>query len=149
VHDARPQHAAYPAEIPDVVQQRVDERAAAVARRRVHDHPGRLVEHDEVGILEHDPEWQRLRLGAERDRLGDLDGVGLPAVHGCARPEGSRRSLDAAVLDQALDPGSRVLRQHAGKEAIETKAVLVGLHLHRSAAGFRAHTAASGSTPYV
>ena len=57
-----PQLAADAAQILDVVQQRVDERAAGCARRRVDDHPRRLVEHDDVRILVDDAERQRLRL---------------------------------------------------------------------------------------
>ena len=44
VHDARPQLAADAAQILDVMEQRVHQRAAAVARRRVHHHPRRLVD---------------------------------------------------------------------------------------------------------
>ena len=47
-------------------QQRVDQRAVRIAGRRVHDHPGRLVDHDQVRILEAD---------IERDRLRDRHGV--------------------------------------------------------------------------
>ena len=39
-----PQLAADAAQVVDVVEQRVDERAAGVAGRGVHDHPGRLVD---------------------------------------------------------------------------------------------------------
>ena len=60
--DARPQLAADAAQILDVVQQRVHQRARAVARRRMHDHARRLVEHDDVGVLVDDEERQRLRL---------------------------------------------------------------------------------------
>ena len=51
VHDARPLLAADAAQIVDMVEQRVDQRAARVAGRRVHDHAGRLVDDDEVGVL--------------------------------------------------------------------------------------------------
>ena len=60
VDDARPQLAADAAEIGDVVQQRVDERARGVTRAGMHDHARRLVDDDEVGILVEDLERQRL-----------------------------------------------------------------------------------------
>ena len=46
MHDARPLFAADAAQIVDVMEQRVDERAARVARGGMHDHPGRLVDDD-------------------------------------------------------------------------------------------------------
>ena len=48
VHDARPQLAADAAQIGEVMEQRVDERARRVARAGVHHHAGRLVQHGEV-----------------------------------------------------------------------------------------------------
>ena len=44
VHDPRAQLAADAAQIVHMVEQRVDQRAAGMPGRRVHDHPGRLVE---------------------------------------------------------------------------------------------------------
>ena len=38
------------------MNQGVDQGAARTARRRVHDHPGGLVHHDEVGVLPDDVE---------------------------------------------------------------------------------------------
>ena len=60
VHDARPQLAADAAEIRHVVEQRVDQRARRVAGGRVHDHPGRLVHDDDVGVLVEDGEREIL-----------------------------------------------------------------------------------------
>ena len=60
MHDARTQLAADAAEIGDVVEQRVDQRARVVARRRVHDHAGGLVHDDDVGVLVEDGERQIL-----------------------------------------------------------------------------------------
>src|SRR5580765_5275560 len=46
VDDSRPQHAADAAEVGDVVQQRIDERARGVTRAGMHDHARRLVDDD-------------------------------------------------------------------------------------------------------
>ena len=54
VNDARPLLAADAAEIVDVVQQRVDERAATVTGRRMHDHSRGLVDNEQVLVLEDD-----------------------------------------------------------------------------------------------
>ena len=59
--DARPRLAADAAQIRDVMEQRVDERARRVAGAGMHDHAGRLVQHGDVGVLVQDLERQRLR----------------------------------------------------------------------------------------
>ena len=46
---------------PQCAKQRVDERAVRVAGRRMHDHAGRLVDDDQMRILEADVERDRLR----------------------------------------------------------------------------------------
>ena len=74
VHDAGPLLAADAAQIVDVVEQRVDQRSARVAGRRMHDHAGRLVDDDEV----RDPGtgWAAAALPGRRrrvDRLGHVD----------------------------------------------------------------------------
>ena len=81
MHDAGPQLAADAAEILDVMEQRVDQRAAAMAGRRMDDHSGRLVEHDEVAVLEDDQERQRLGLRHGRGRRGNVDRVDLAGAH--------------------------------------------------------------------
>ena len=55
-------------------QQRVDERPLGIAGRRMHDHSGRLVDDDQMRILEADIERDRLRF-----RLG---GFGFRQPHG-------------------------------------------------------------------
>ena len=63
VHDARPPHAADARQaVAAMGDERVDERAARMPRRRMHDEPGRLVDHDEVVVLVDDRERDRLRL---------------------------------------------------------------------------------------
>ena len=56
-----PDFAADAAQILDVMEQRVDQRAAGVAGGRMHDHAGRLVDDDEVGVVEEDLERQIFR----------------------------------------------------------------------------------------
>ena len=64
--DAGPQLAADAAQVVDLVQQRVDQRAAGVAGGGMHDHAGRLVHHDEVRVLVDDVEVEVLGLAALR-----------------------------------------------------------------------------------
>ena len=73
MHDAGPLLAADAAEIVDVVQQRVDERAAGMPGRRMHDHARRLVDDDQVVVLVEDGQRQRFGLRRRVDRLRDVD----------------------------------------------------------------------------
>ena len=65
--------AADAAQVVDVVEQRVDQRAAGVAGGRMHHHAGRLVDDDQVVVLVEDRQRQRLGRGAGIDRLRDVD----------------------------------------------------------------------------
>ena len=78
MHDARPLLAADAAQIVDMMQQRVDQRAAGVAGRRMHDHSGRLVDDDEIAVLVDDRQRQRLRL-----RRRSAAGSGMSTVIDC------------------------------------------------------------------
>ena len=93
-------------------QERVDERPLRVAGRRMHDHPRRLVDDDQVRVLEADVERDRLRL-----RLG---GFGFRQEHGDDRAGSGARcrvaqhpaaAFDAPVEDQLLQAAARQLRQ--------------------------------------
>ena len=65
--DARPDRAADAGQLaPAVVEERVDQRARGVARRRVHHQARRLVDRDQVGVLEQ--HRQREVLGRHVDR---------------------------------------------------------------------------------
>ena len=75
VNDPRAHHAADPAQAAGaVVQQRIDQRAALVAVARMGRHSGRLVDHDQVVVLEQHLQRQLLRPGLDllRNRPGDL-----------------------------------------------------------------------------
>ena len=79
--DARPLLAADAAEIVDVMEQRVDQRAAVVSGGRMHDHAGRLVDDDEVAILVEDRQRQRFRLRRRLDGSGTSIAIVLPGLH--------------------------------------------------------------------
>ncbi len=51
MNDAWPLLPADAAQIVDVMEQGVDQRAARMAGRRMHDHARRLVDHDHVAVL--------------------------------------------------------------------------------------------------
>ena len=109
-------------------QQRVDQRAAGVSGGRMHDEPGRLVEHDEVGVLEQHGE--RDVLGLDLDRLGRRDGDGKRVVRAHALAGlGDRRAveLDMAVVDQPLHRGARQLGDDRGDQRVDALAGAIGL----------------------
>ena len=59
-----------------MVEQGVDQGAVEIARRRVDDHPGRLVDDQQMLVLEDDLERDVLRLVMRRRRRRDRDLVG-------------------------------------------------------------------------
>ena len=82
----------------------VHQRAALIARRGVDDEAGRLVEHDQVGVLVQDHE--RYGLG-QRDRWlhgRRLDREGVPGMDRVRRvAHRGAAQLDRSRLDQGLD----------------------------------------------
>jgi hypothetical protein len=104
VHDPGPPHAANAGKaLPAVGNERVDQCPARVARRRVHDHAGGLVDNDEVAILMGDGEARIFRL--RRRRLGRWHGNDIalarfdPQAGLFYRPA---RAPHAALLDESL-----------------------------------------------
>ena len=77
--DSGPLFTADAAQVADVVEQRVHQRAAGMAGRRMHDHSGRLVDDHEIAILVDDPERKVLGLHRRHDRLGATDEPPLTA----------------------------------------------------------------------
>ncbi len=103
VDDSRPQHAADAAEVGDVMQQRIDERAGGVTRAGMHDHARRLVDDDDVGILVKDLERHRLGFGGGRCGGGKIDGDAISRTHREVRARLARGDAHVTVFDQLLD----------------------------------------------
>ena len=104
MHDPGTQLAADAAQVGHVMEERVDECAAAMAGSRMHHHSCRLVEHDDVGILEENAKRQILGHWGGRRRRGNLDRVALPGAHRRARPKRSGAAGDEAFLRPAAAP---------------------------------------------
>jgi len=119
MHDSRALFTADAAEVVGVEEQRVDERPFAVTGGRVDDHPGGLVHHQDVGVLEEDRERQFFGLGCRRRGLGHLDDDLLAGLDGLVRPGAGAAHRDEAFADQALELRPRVLRKEAGKVDVE------------------------------
>lgn len=108
VHNAWPSHPADPRKIRAMIQQRVDQRACRVAGRRMNDHAGWLVDHDDFAVLEQDDEGNGLRNNFEwlGGRNLQLDAVadanlftGLGRDHAIVN--------HPSLLDQSLHMGPR------------------------------------------
>ena len=110
VDDARTRDAADPRQLPRaMVQQRVDQRAVKVAARRMHDQPRRLVDDDQVFVLERDDEVDVLRHGFGRGGGRQRDEQAFAARNLCRSVplRRARRVGDRAALDQDLDAFAR------------------------------------------
>src|SRR5258708_7475482 len=103
--DARPKLAADAAEIVYVVQQRIHERAAAVAGGRVYDHPSRLVDHDDVRVLVKDREWKVFGRRGGGSGIRQVDLKRLSGLDRRAGAQASRGARDVAFLDESLEVG--------------------------------------------
>ena len=100
--DAGAQLAADATQVRHVMQQGVDQRSRRVPGARVHHHPARLVDDDEIGVLVENRERDILRFGRCRGGRGNDDGNAIAGLH---RQIGTRlAALDAhvALLDQPL-----------------------------------------------
>lgn len=89
-----------------MMQEGVDERPARVARRRMNDQAGGLVEDDEVGIFVGDVEGDGFREG--KDGVGGWNSGHNPIPRAERRPRFDLLSvqMDKAVFDKALDRGA-------------------------------------------
>ena len=98
----------------------VDERGRRVARRRMHRHPGRLVDHEQVAVFVDDVERDRLRL---RDAIGVGAGTRRDTLWPGFEPQaGLRRrtvDLDVSVVDQPSHTRAREPGQPARDEHVE------------------------------
>ena len=125
-------------EIVDVMQEGVNEGSGRVARGRMDDHAGGLVDDDDVVILIHDGQRDRLGLWSCVDRLRDIDADVLPRLEGAVGFCRPTLNLNAAVLDEALDLRPRLVGPHRHQKVIETDAVAVGWNREDHAALWRA-----------
>jgi hypothetical protein len=103
VDDSRPELPADSFQVADVVKERVDESPRAVPRRGMDDESGRLVDGEEVLVLEEDREGNVFRLDGGLFRIGNVDGNLVARVHGVRAPGRRAGDSDRAFLDELLD----------------------------------------------
>src|SRR5688572_24946893 len=92
------------------------------------DHPGRLVDDDEIRILIDDVEIVVFWLWPRTYRRGNVDGDRLAGAHDPVRRHGLAGNGDLTVLDQALDLRSRLAAQYAREIPVDADTGLVCRH---------------------
>ncbi len=104
-------------------EQRVDQRAAGVAGRRVDHHAGRLDQHDQVLVLEQDLELARLGAGVRRRGGGTSSTIALARFDPAGRARlstGCPPWRELAVAHQGLQPRRATARgSRHGQEQVE------------------------------
>ena len=109
--------------VPRMGQQRIDQRAVQIARRRMHDEARGLVQHDQVGILEQDGQGNVLRLRRGGRRRRDVQAVERAGAHRFGRVlDQEAVAARLAGLDQCLDAGARERTYRVSEEAVGTHA---------------------------
>ena len=103
--DARPQFTADATQVLDVMEEGIHESSAGVSGTGVNDHAGGFVEHDDIAILEHDPDGERLWFGDRASGCRNINVVLLPSPHDGARSHRDG-AADMSVLDEALHTGA-------------------------------------------
>ena len=133
MHDARTQRAARAGKISQAVQQRVHQRAARMARARVHHHPGGLVHNDEIVVHEQQVERQIFRQRLQARAAAELRPRWFHRPRSgekpwrCARPRARAHRVSTPGCACGSAPG------HAGRET--DPAASPHLPMRRSAFG--------------
>lgn len=123
--DPGPLLAANAAQVSDVMQERVDERAVCMASGGMDDHSSRFVDNQQVTILVDDVNGQRFRRWRGIDRLGNIDRDDLSGLDQLIRSRCLPADLNMAVFDQALQLRPRVSRNRGHEKQIEPDPVAV------------------------
>ena len=131
MHDPWPENAANPGQRAfAMVEKGVDQRAGRMAGGGMHDHAGRLLQHQKMLVFVQNLQRDRLRLGLRRLRVGNRDGKMLTRFDPC-RAVGYLNAVpaDLARRNQGLEPCSGQRRQPGGQELVEALAGVVGFGL--------------------
>lgn len=106
VHDAGAHLAADAAEVVDVMQQGIHERAIGIALGGMHDESGWFVDDDDVAVLKEDRDGDVLRFDLDRHDLRDGHVDGIAVLQDGTRLHRSAVQGDVAFFDQVLDTGA-------------------------------------------
>jgi len=103
MHDPRPLDTTDARQVLAVMEQGVDQGARGVARGRMNDHPGRLVEHEEITVLVDDIQGYLLGLDLHRYGRRLVDNHLVTGSDEDGRPGGLTVPGDAAAIDQTAN----------------------------------------------
>ena len=128
MHDSGPFHSSDSGEACAAMgEERIDERPRFMSGGRMHHEPGRLVDDEQILVLEDDFEWN---LFAQRRGIG---GRGKAQPGGLARAEQQTRvfhrsAVDGSMasFDQPLHSRARQIRRRRRKETVEPVAAVIG-----------------------
>ena len=129
VNDAGSQLAADAAQILNMMQERVDEGTVRVAGGGMHDHAGRLVDHDEIRVVVKDIQGQRFRAWRRRGGRRDVDSHDVAGADGEAGARGGPVEPDPALPDQPLDLRSGSAAETSRQKLVETAAGVIDRHV--------------------
>jgi len=120
MNDAGPRDPADAAELPAaMVQQGVDQCVFAVARRRMHDHARRLVEHQQMFVLVEDVQRKVLCLRFGGSRLGLLKNNGFARARVMSRFDNLAVNKNVSLSQKPLDGAAREVGQFAAQINIQ------------------------------
>ena len=103
----------------EAADQPVDERPRRVARRRVHDDPRRLVDHEQVLVLVGDTQRNVLADDLSARHLRELDLEPLPALQPAALGDALAVQRRRPAFDQALGRTAGADLRHSGEKPVE------------------------------
>lgn len=106
MHDAGAHLTADAAEVVNVMQQGVHERAIGIALGGMHDEAGWLVDDDDVAVFKEDRDGNVLRFDLDRHDLRDGHVDGIAVLEDGPRFHGPLVQGDVAFFDQVLDTGA-------------------------------------------
>jgi hypothetical protein len=109
------------------VREGVGERPSGDVSGGVDDHPRRLVDHRQLGVLVHHRERQILGDHRRLDHLGELDLDRIAGANFVARARDAAVDQHLARLDPVLDPcpAAPEARRHTGVEALTSSAAVI------------------------
>ena len=112
-----------------VREQRVEQRAVGLAGARMHHQSGRLVDHDQRGVLVHDLERHALRLRHVRRRRRGLEHDPLASRDRVLCFQGNTVfQANVARLQPDLQAIARVLREQADQRLVQSQPAELGGH---------------------
>ena len=131
VHDAGADHPVDARQVLTVKQQRIDQRARIMSRRRMHYHASGFIEHDHIFIFIDDIQRNVFRLRLQRNRPGQYDLKYISRFNFIIRLDQLASFTDAPFVQQNLDMGTGAL-QHIRKKYISPFPGIGGIRRHRT-----------------